>query len=181
MEYLKDQNGAQAAIRAGYSKRSAKEIAARMLTNDNVRQAVDDGLRKIEDKAMITGEKVLKELWNLGNVDHSQAYNPDGSIKAIGDMPEDLRRAICSVETETIIEGKGKNRTTRVIIKRIKFWDKVRPLELIGKNQKLFLEEGTFKHLHAGVVGNPPKVSPKVQQAADALSVEQLKKMAEKL
>jgi len=42
-EYLIDYNGTQAAIRAGYAKKSAKVTASRLLTNDNVKRAIDDG------------------------------------------------------------------------------------------------------------------------------------------
>ena len=39
-EYLIDANGKQAALRAGYAASGAKETAARLLTNDNVKEAL---------------------------------------------------------------------------------------------------------------------------------------------
>ena len=61
-EYLKDRNGKQAAIRAGYSPKTANEQASRLLTNVNVADAVKSKSKKIADKAEITAEWVLKEL-----------------------------------------------------------------------------------------------------------------------
>ena len=64
-EYLIDSNGTQAAIRAGYKENSANEQAARLLTKDSIRQAVEAGLKKKTKKCELTAEKVLKDLESL--------------------------------------------------------------------------------------------------------------------
>ena len=61
-EYLIDFNGAQAAIRAGYSESSAKEIAAENLTKPNIRAEVDRLTNQISEKALITKEMVINGL-----------------------------------------------------------------------------------------------------------------------
>jgi phage terminase small subunit len=58
-EYLIDLNGAQAAIRTGYSARSAKEQAARLLTDDNIASAVASAMNKRATKAGINAQWVL--------------------------------------------------------------------------------------------------------------------------
>ncbi len=65
-EYLVDMNGTQAAIRAGYSKHTAKEQAARLLTNVNVKAAVDAGAAKQHAQLDLTAQKVLTELLGVG-------------------------------------------------------------------------------------------------------------------
>lgn len=64
-EYLIDQNGTQAAIRSGYSKRSAKELAHRLLTKAHIRAAIDEKLTKVEEKALVTKEYVLTALKDI--------------------------------------------------------------------------------------------------------------------
>lgn len=61
-EYLTDLNATQAAIRTGYSKKTAKEQASRLLTNVNVRAAVDAAQAKLSGKLEITAEKVLRDI-----------------------------------------------------------------------------------------------------------------------
>ena len=49
-EYLVDRNGAAAAVRAGYSKRTARQIACELLTRPDVAEAVRDGEAEIAAK-----------------------------------------------------------------------------------------------------------------------------------
>lgn len=61
-EYLVDCNGTQAAIRAGYSKRSARQIGEKLLTKDDIRMRVEEELKKIEDENIAKADEVLKYL-----------------------------------------------------------------------------------------------------------------------
>lgn len=64
-EYLIDQNGTQAAIRAGYSKKTANEQASRLLANVNIRAYIDDQLEKMHDKTIADAEEVLRYLTSV--------------------------------------------------------------------------------------------------------------------
>jgi phage terminase small subunit len=64
-EYLKDHNGTQAAIRAGYSKRSATAEASRLLTNDNISGAIK---ARIAEKTM-SADEVLTRLADIARGD----------------------------------------------------------------------------------------------------------------
>jgi len=59
-EYLIDLNGAQAAIRAGYSPRCAKEQASRLLTYAHVQAEIEERNRDIEVRLEISRENVLE-------------------------------------------------------------------------------------------------------------------------
>lgn len=61
-EYLKDQNATQAAIRAGYSKGTAKQQGSRLLTNADVHRAVNSGQKRVAKKAEVTVDSLAKEL-----------------------------------------------------------------------------------------------------------------------
>jgi phage terminase small subunit len=58
-EFLIDGNGTAAAIRAGYSKRSAKMQASRLMTNDDVLRALDERRRRLAGDFRIKHEDVL--------------------------------------------------------------------------------------------------------------------------
>jgi len=129
-EYLKDQNGTQAAIRAGYSKKTANEQAAQLLAKLSVREAVDAELAKIQEKAGLTQERVLNALLKVAEIDPRMLFDKDGTLLPIHKIPADVAATIAAIESD---DKDGS-------IKKVKFWDKVRALELLGKHLKMFTE-----------------------------------------
>ncbi len=65
-EYLVDLNGTQAAIRAGYSEKTAQQTSSRLLLNVVVSAAVDAGAATQHAQLDLTAEKVLTELLGVG-------------------------------------------------------------------------------------------------------------------
>jgi len=61
-EYLIDSNATQAAIRAGYSEKTAAVIGCENLTKPNIAAAIAAGTAKIADRLDITAEKVLRDI-----------------------------------------------------------------------------------------------------------------------
>jgi phage terminase small subunit len=68
-EYVKDWNGTQAAIRAGYSERTADEQASRLLTNSRIRSAIDRRLKQIVAIADVDTAMVVRELLDVATAD----------------------------------------------------------------------------------------------------------------
>lgn len=66
-EYVIDLNGKQAAIRAGYSPRTAESQASRLLSNAKVKSAVAAAKRKIAAKLDLTAKKVLADIDRISN------------------------------------------------------------------------------------------------------------------
>lgn len=64
-EYLVDMNATQAAIRAGYSEKTANEQGCRLLTNVSIRTAVDAAQGRIATKLEITAETIVDDLMEL--------------------------------------------------------------------------------------------------------------------
>ena len=85
-------------------------------------------------------DRVLKELNHIGTVDLSGAYDGHGKLKDIQDIPEDIRRCIAGVETDEIWDGVGKDRECIGHTKKIKLFDKIKALELIGKKFAMFVD-----------------------------------------
>ena len=65
-EYLVDLNGTQAAIRAGYSAHTANKQSTRLLTNADIKAAVEAGAAKQHAQLDLTAQKVLTELLGVG-------------------------------------------------------------------------------------------------------------------
>lgn len=139
-EYLLDLNGTQAAIRAGYSAKSADRIAIELLRNPEVAREISERQARREERTQIKADTVLAELLRLARVDLAQAFNENGDLKPIHEIPEDVRRAIAGVEIEALFEGRGRDREQVGFVKKVRFWDKNRSLELLGKHLALFID-----------------------------------------
>lgn len=68
-EYLKDRNATQAAIRAGYSERTAKEQGYRLLTNVHVTARINELMRERAQRLEIETTDVLQRLWEKATAD----------------------------------------------------------------------------------------------------------------
>lgn len=62
LEYLQDHNGTQAAIRTGYSAKTAKQQGSRLLADPRIQAAVRAGQKKVAKKAEVTVDSLMAEL-----------------------------------------------------------------------------------------------------------------------
>lgn len=149
-EYPKDLNGKQAAIRAGYSARSAEVHASRLLSNAKVQSALQAILKARADKAELTAADLLAEIDILATSNIAQIFDfdSDGGIvlKAGKDIPDRARRCIASLELTTDKSGQP--------IVKVRLWDKVAAQRLAGQHRGMFTE----KHEHTGEGGGPIQI-----------------------
>jgi phage terminase small subunit len=138
LEYIKDLNATQAAIRAGYSKLTADTQGPRLLGNVGVRKAIDSALAEREVRTQIKADDVLKELHRLATVDVGDAFDDMGRLLPFKDMPRDVRRAIAGVDVEELWGPDGGAQLG--VIRKVKFWPKSNALEQLGKHLKLFTD-----------------------------------------
>lgn len=137
-EYLKDLNATQAAIRTGYSVSSAEVQGCTLLSNPKVAATVKAVVDARSQRTQITADIVLFELLRLAKVDIGQAFDEVGNLKPIQDIPEDVRRSIASIEVVEEFEGKGADKEQIGWTKKIRFWDKTKALELLGRYLRLW-------------------------------------------
>lgn len=113
-EYLVDLNATQAAIRAGYSQRTAQEQSSRLLSKAIVASAVADGQRRLVEKLGASAERVMFINQCILEADMAEAYGPDGKMLHVRDMPKALRLALKKhkVRRENVTAGDGEQDTT---------------------------------------------------------------------
>lgn len=140
-EYLIDLNAAQAAIRAGYSEATAKEIGFENLTKPHIQLEVQKLMAERGERTEITADAVLRELLKVARVDIGEAFNDDGGLKSMKDIPENVRRAIAGVDVLEEFAGRGEDRVQIGYTKKLRFWDKIRALELLGRHLRLFTDK----------------------------------------
>lgn len=142
-EYVVDFNGAQAAIRAGYAKRSARVTASRMLSKANIMSRVKELTAREVAKVEMNPDRIVKELSILGTVDISQAFDEEGNLRPIHDIPESVRRAIAGFEVVEEIGPDGH--PTGTFTKKLKFWDKNTSLLGLAKVFKMLVDRSEVK------------------------------------
>lgn len=79
-EYLIDCNATQAAIRAGYSPKTAKVTGAKMLTNANLKAYIDEQLERIHNEKTADAQEVLEYLTAVMRGQHTEQ-----TLQLIGD------------------------------------------------------------------------------------------------
>lgn len=82
-EYIIDLNATRAAIRAGYSEKTANRIASENLSKLDIQEKIRQLQQKIEARTEITQDKVLKELANIGFAEPSKQIRVTDKIKAL--------------------------------------------------------------------------------------------------
>lgn len=135
-EYPKDWNATQAALRAGYSKRTAHVIGGQNLQKLAIQQALASKKELLAKKCGISTERLVKE-WDC------MAYqNPDDLIEIDGngyatfrkwqDIPESVKRSMSEIQTITHTDG-------RVTFK-VKFYNKQVALRNLGEMNGNYVE-----------------------------------------
>ena len=146
-EYLVDLNATQAAIRAGYSKKTAEIIGHENLRKPNIATIIQEEMDKRAAKIDITAEKVLQELAKLAFGNIKNLYDENGQLLHPRDLPDEVSATITEVTERVVQVGEGNATLER----KFKVSDKKASLELLGKHLKLFTE----KIEHSGEGGEP--------------------------
>ena len=138
-EYVVDLNATQAAIRAGYSPKTARFIGAENLTKPNIAEYVEELKEARAERTKVTADKVVKELARLAFTDMRSfvEWGPGGvKLKESTELSEDDSPAVTEVS-----ESFGENGRTL----KVKLGHKDSALKLLAQ--------------HTGLVGNDGGVS----------------------
>ena len=149
-EYLVDLNATQAAIRAGYSKRTARSQGQRMLTNVDIQDAVQAAMREQQARTGVTQDRVIRELEKIAFADRS-AYARVVTVRA-ADACKRPVQVVELADTEELTDDQraalaGVEETRNGI--KISSYDKLKALELLGRHLGVF--DGQAEEDTAGV------------------------------
>ena len=128
-EYIKDLNGTQAAIRAGYSQKTADRMAYELLKKPEIQAFVLQSKAERVDAVKVDANYVLKRLIEIDEMDVADILDDGGDFLPIKKWPKTWRTTLSGLDIAIINSG-----DTESIIKKIKWPDKVKNLELLGKH-----------------------------------------------
>lgn len=144
-EYLKDLNGTQAVIRAGYSGKGADVRAAWLLGDIRIQKAVQKCRDKLAAKLEMDQEWVLNGYRKLVDYTLDEIYNDDGTLKPISEISPNARFAVSGVKilkTKTFKTSKDGGKTaSETTMQDLKFSDKKAVLDQVGKHLGMFKDE----------------------------------------
>lgn len=119
IEYLVDLNATQAAIRAGYAAKGAKDQAYQLMQRPEIAAAIKEAMEARNQRTQVDADYVLNRLTEIDQMDLAVIHDDDGKLLPIKQWPLIWRQMVKEVDMKT-----GK----------VKFHDKLRALELIGKH-----------------------------------------------
>ena len=155
-EYLIDLNATQAAIRSGYSVKTAKSQGQRLLTKADVAGAIAFLQAERSKRTEITADRVLEELAKIGfsNMQDYIRTTPAGDAYVdLSELTRDQAAAVSEITTEDFIDGRGEDaRDVRRV--KIKLSDKRAALVDIGKHLGMFIDRKEI----TGKDGEPVRV-----------------------
>lgn len=144
LEYIKDLNATQAAIRAGYSEKTAQPSASRLLLNVMIQKRIATLQEDRRNELKVDARYVLNRLLEIDQMDVLDILNDDGTIKAIREWPKVWRTSLSGLEvTELLNDGDPMG-----ALKKIKWPDKIKNLELLGKH----IDVGAFDKAQQGPI-----------------------------
>ena len=142
-EYIIDFNATQAAIRAGYSSKTANRIAVVLLSNVVIQEKVKELVEERKAKLEQQGIDVIKELEKIAGIDvfdHIEvAPHVVEKVSGEGDKKVAVSYEISMVDLKTGADGKA---ISKVKMGQggleVTFHDRNKALELLGKHKGLF-------------------------------------------
>lgn len=130
-EYLVDLNATAAAIRAGYSKKTANRIASENLSKLDIQAAIQDAMKQREQRTEITQDMVLRETAKLAFFDIRKMFDKNGKPLGISELDAETAAALVGLDVQDVADNDGNYVG---FIKKYKMADKIKALELLGKH-----------------------------------------------
>lgn len=132
-EYVIDFNGTQAAIRAGYSKKTSNVTSSENLAKPNIQSYIQKLIKDREKRTEINADMVVKELAKIAFFDIRKIFHQDGGLVNPCDLDDDTSCVISGIKARDVKSGEDIE-----TIVEYKLNDKIKSLELLGKHLGMF-------------------------------------------
>lgn len=160
-EYIVDLNASQAAIRAGYSGKTAYSIGQRLLKNVEVQALIQTLKTERVERVEVDADYVVNRLIEIDQMDVLDIMDDAMSLRPVSEWPKVWRQYLNGFDLADMFEGHGEDRVMVGILKKIKWPDKVKNLELLGRHFGVFKDKLEL----TGPDGGPVKLSTEERAA----------------
>lgn len=163
-EYLIDLNATQAAIRAGYSEKTARSIGQRMLTNVDIEKRLSELKGDRNERVSVNADYVLDRLIQIDQLDVADILDENGDLLPVREWSKAWRTSVNAIEVIQMSKG---DMDIETFLKKVKLPDKLKNLELLGK--------------HVDVQAFKDKIETDVNLSSKPLTKEQAKAIIDEL
>ncbi len=168
-EYVKNFNGAQSAVRAGFAEKSANRAATRLLSLDHVQSYLGELLEEAAERNGVQVDEIVQELKRIAFADIGEfgkiTEKGELLVKRFDELLPEQRKCIAEiVRTET---NQG------AVSFRFKLHDKMRALEMLGKYKGMFTEKREIDNTEKVIYVTEPVEKP--ANAGQSMRPEDLK------
>ncbi|MAY41683.1 MAG: terminase small subunit [Oceanospirillaceae bacterium] len=129
-----DFNATAAYKAAGGTAKHADRAAGQIYALPEVKARIEELKAQRSERTKIDADYVLNRHYEIDQMDFIDILNDDLSFKSIHEWPKVFRQFIGSFELAELYEGRGDDREIAGVLKKIKWPDKLRNLELLGKH-----------------------------------------------
>ena len=153
-EYMIDLNATQAAIRAGYSEKTAYSIGCENLIKPDLQNRIQELKKEITERNAISVDTVVDQLTKILNISVKDCYDENGNLKSVENLADETAYAISEVSHDEIYADKNIiGRTTKY-----KYHDKLKAADMLLKilggykvdnEQKTIILPTTYKLIDA--------------------------------
>lgn len=155
-EYLVDLNATQAAIRAGYSEASARQIGAENLSKPSIQDAIRERFEARANRLGLTQDKIVERLMAIAFADLRQvaSWDADGEVSIVpsDELTDEAAASLKELSTSTsVIPQSGDKEPIIRRTLKVRQHEQLRALELLGKHLGMFNEKLEVEH--SGTVG----------------------------
>ena len=137
--YLVERNGRKAAIAAGYAPQGAAVQATGLLRNPNIASEIAAETDQLLKDVHITKGDVLLKLYRVASYDPLDAFDDEGRLRLLKDMPLELRQCIKSIKVRRVNLDPGDGMMDTIY--EVQFCDKMKALELLAGHLGLLQKE----------------------------------------
>ena len=133
-EYIKSpENQTQAAVNAGYSPKTAAKFASQNMRDERIQKRIAELMTERNKRLKVSADYVLNRLVEIDQMDVLDILTDEGGLKPISQWPKIWRTTLSGLDISTTITNFDET-TLENMLKKIKWPDKVKNLELIGKH-----------------------------------------------
>ena len=135
-EYIQTpDNQTDAAVRAGYSAKSAHNAASQNMDEPRIQKRIAELMTERNRRLRVSADYVLQRLVEIDQMDVLDILDDEGGLKPISQWPKVWRTSLSAMDINRIrMAGKDGDDDIESTLQKVKWPDKVKNLELIGKH-----------------------------------------------
>ena len=166
LEYLIDLNATQAAIRAGYSTKSAEIIGHENLRKPNIEASIQKAMIERSERTKIDADWVLERNAAMLEADIADIIDDDGTYLPVKQWPKIWRQMLAGMDVQKLFDKHGSKGKRVGEVQKIKFIDRLKALEMIGKHTDVQAYKEKVDVNLGGQADNPLVILAKAVQGA---------------